>query len=277
MKKLFKILGIVIIIIVILLLVLPFAFKGKLTEIAKTEINKNVNAQVDFDKISLSLFRSFPHFNMGIKNISITGKDEFEGVSLAEIDKLSVTIDLFSVFSGDNYEIRKINVIRPDLNLQVWDDGLANYDIAVESESAEESPEDKGAESPVVIKIKNFIISDGNLAYADKTQNINVRLAGLNHSLKGDLSTDFTNLQTDTDIKSLSVNYGGINYFHETHINYKAGIEADLKNEIYTLKKNLLKINELQLSFDGSFSMVNEDINIVLAYKTLKTDFKNIL
>jgi len=277
MKKLFKILGISIAIILILLLVLPYAFKGKLTEIAKTEINKNVNAQVDFDGISLSLFRSFPHFNMGIKNISITGKDEFEGVSLAKLDKLSVTIDLFSVFSGNNYEIRKINVIRPDLNLLVLDDGLANYDIAVESESTEESQEGPGTESPVVIKINNFIISDGNLDYADKTQNINVHLSGLNHSLNGDLSSDFTNLQTNTDIKSLTFNYAGINYFYNTHLNYKAGIEADLKNEIYTLKKNLLKINELQLSFDGSFSMVNEDINIVLAYKTLKTDFKNIL
>ena len=63
----------------------------------------------------------------------------------------------------------------------------------------------------------------------------------------------------------------------KTNVKYKADIEADLKNEIYKLSKNELKLNELAINFDGSISLVEDDINLVLTFNAPKTDFKNIL
>ena len=65
MKTFLKIFGIIIVIIIAAAILLPIIFKGKIVEIAKTEINKSVNAKVDFADFSLSLIKSFPNFNFG--------------------------------------------------------------------------------------------------------------------------------------------------------------------------------------------------------------------
>jgi hypothetical protein len=86
-----------------------------------------------------------------------------------------------------------------------------------------------------------------------------------------------TTLRTNTVIDQFTLNSGGVNYFSKTNIRYKADIDADMKNEIYTVRKNELKLNELAVNFDGSVSMVNDDINLVLTFNAPKTSFKNIL
>lgn len=60
MKKGLKIAAIVVGVIIILMLLLPFAFQGKIAGIVKTEGNKMLNAQFDFKKLNISLFRNFP-------------------------------------------------------------------------------------------------------------------------------------------------------------------------------------------------------------------------
>ncbi|MBQ6582090.1 MAG: hypothetical protein IIX32_08875, partial [Alistipes sp.] len=61
MKKILKTTGAVVAALLVLLLVLPFAFKGKIEGIVKSEGNKLLNAQFDFGSLDVSLLRNFPH------------------------------------------------------------------------------------------------------------------------------------------------------------------------------------------------------------------------
>ena len=60
MKKTLKIFGVTILAFVVLLLVLPYAFKGKIESVIKSEGNKMLNAQFDFESLDISLLRRFP-------------------------------------------------------------------------------------------------------------------------------------------------------------------------------------------------------------------------
>jgi len=277
MKTLFKILGIVIIILIAAVLLLPVIFKGKITELAKKEINNNLNAKVDFTGINLSLIKSFPNFNLGIDNLSVVGKELFEGDTLADIEEIDITLDLMSVINGSNYEVKKILISHPNVYIRVTENGQTNYDIALASEGDDTEPTDESESGSYQLTLKHFEIKDGQIIYQDDELGMKVSLLGLNHTLSGDLSEDKTTLKTKTEVNSFYLNYEGINYFANTHLAYDADIVADLKNEIYTLDKNVLNMNELQVSFDGSVSMIGEDINIVLSFDTPKTDFKTLL
>jgi hypothetical protein len=105
----------------------------------------------------------------------------------------------------------------------------------------------------------------------------NIEIVGLNHSLKGDFSADKTTLQIKTNMQSLSMVYDGIKYLNKVVVDYKAGIEADLKNGIYTFEKNDLMMNRLNVKFDGSVSFIQDDMNLVLTFNAPKTEFKNLL
>ncbi|PLW93361.1 MAG: hypothetical protein C0591_14755, partial [Marinilabiliales bacterium] len=54
---------IIIALLVISMFIVPQFYKDKIGEIAKTEINKQLNAEVDFGEIDLSLFINFPNFS----------------------------------------------------------------------------------------------------------------------------------------------------------------------------------------------------------------------
>ncbi|HNZ43041.1 MAG TPA: hypothetical protein PKN41_06840, partial [Bacteroidales bacterium] len=55
-KIVFKALGIVVALLIVLAILLPIIFKKQIVEAVKTEINKSVNAKVDFADYHLSLF-----------------------------------------------------------------------------------------------------------------------------------------------------------------------------------------------------------------------------
>ncbi|MCB2218852.1 MAG: hypothetical protein KQI35_00550 [Bacteroidetes bacterium] len=277
MKTFLKILGIIIVIIIVAALLLPIIFKGKLVEIAKTEINKNVNAKVEFADFSLSLFKSFPNFNFGIEGLIISGVDDFEGDTLANIGNIDITIDLMTVISGDKYQISRIGIDNAKVHVKVLKTGEANYDIAIESTGEETTATTDEEASPFTLSLKNVIISNATIVYDDAELNTYVELKGMNHRLNGDLTADATILRTKTTADKFTIIYEGIPYLNKTKLHYDADIDADLKNEIYTLNRNELKINELALSFDGSVSMLADGYNLILTFNAPQTDFKHFL
>ncbi len=278
MKTFLKIIGIIIILIMALSFVLPIFFKGKIIELAKEEINKNINARVDFVDMDLSLFTNFPNFNLSIEGLTVVGKEKFQDDTLVSVNNINVTIDLMSVFKGENYEVKKISIIKPDVFVKVLEDGTANYDISVSADEEPIASSDTESSSPFVMSLKYFEIVQGKIIYLDESLGMKLIMIGFNHSLSGDFSADQSTLKTITDIHSATLTYDGVDYLKDVALHYRANIDADLKNEIYTLKNNELKLNELAVAFDGSVSMLgNDDINLVLTFSTSKTNFKNIL
>ncbi len=49
----------------------PFLFKDEINAALKEEINKNLNAKVDYGSFDLSLLRSFPNFSFSIDDVSV--------------------------------------------------------------------------------------------------------------------------------------------------------------------------------------------------------------
>jgi uncharacterized protein involved in outer membrane biogenesis len=129
MKKLLKILAVIVIAIVVLLITLPWIFKDKIVSVVKSEINKQVNATIDFDKVSLSLIRNFPDFSLGFDGLSVINLAPFDGDTLAYIGSLRLTIDLYSVMKGEAYELKRISVHESEIRLLTSKDGVVNWDI----------------------------------------------------------------------------------------------------------------------------------------------------
>ena len=116
-------------ILILSLLILPFVFKGKIVEIAKNEVNKTMNAKIDFSRLSLNFIKSFPHASVTLKDFYVAGIDEFEGDTLVFIKNLSATVNIKSFFGDAGYEISKISVDDAKVHAIVLENGKANWDI----------------------------------------------------------------------------------------------------------------------------------------------------
>ncbi|MBI9037206.1 MAG: AsmA family protein [Bacteroidales bacterium] len=277
MKKFFKILAIIIIIIVLLGIALPFVFQKKIIEKVKQEANNSVNAKIDFTDYSLSLFRNFPNFSLELENLSIAGINEFENDTLASINSIFLSLDLSSVFSGDEYEISSIKIDEAKVYLKVLKNEKTNWDIEKPETTTTTTDETGSENSSFKLLLKDVSIKRSEVIYEDLSLGVYVKANGITHRLYGNLTEDFTTLNTKSKIDQLSVKYDGIRYLNNSVINLTADIDADLKNYIFTLKKNQAQINDLFLTFDGTVAMTNDDINLLLTFGVSKNNFKSFL
>jgi len=165
MKKFLKITAIVLAVLVILIIVIPFAFQGKIVKIAKEQINKNINARVDFDRLHLSLIKSFPNVSVSLKSLYIAGLDEFEKDTLVKFNSFDATVDLISAIKMENIRVRKIILDNPVVYAHILPSGKVNWDIT--RASTEEVTDTSASEFTTKIELKRFEIIDGDLTYVD--------------------------------------------------------------------------------------------------------------
>lgn len=275
MRKILKWVGITVLILLITLISLPFIFKGKLIEIVKQEVNNSVKAQVDWGDFDLTLFSSFPDFSFDIQDVKVAGVDEFEGITLAAIKNTSIDLDLMSVLRGGKIKIKSILIENPEVNVIVNKDTLANYDIVKSSEEEVDVAADTSV-TEYEIGLNTLIISNANISYDDKVGNMSSVIKNMDLELSGDFTQDIFDVLIASSIQELTVSDGPVSYLNKTNVTLNAGVNID-KFETYTLKENTLKLNELELGFNGFVELLAESMNMDLTFNSKQTEFKNIL
>lgn len=276
MKKALKITGIVLVVVLILLLTLPYLFRGKIMSLAKEEAAKSVNATIDFDHLSLSLFRSFPDFSFAVDHFSVVGQGQFEGDTLLKVQNLTLTLDLFSVINGNQYEIKKISISKPVINLIVMADSSANWDIAKTKGSTGGAAQQDTA-SAFKMAIRKFEVRDARISYTDQPNKTVAIADGINFELSGDLSSETTTLSLSSTIEAVLAEYGGVRYLNQAKVQFEARVMADMKSGLYTLEDNKLTVNDLSVMFEGWFKMMPEAYEMDIRFNTPQTDFKSVL
>lgn len=284
MKKFLKILGVSILLILTLLILIPVIFKDKIVEIAKTEINNQVNAKINFGEFDLSIFTYFPNLNFEINDVSVVGIDQFEGDTLMYLKQFSAKVDLMSVM-GEEIKVLGIHLIEPQINAFVLADTTANWDIAKASEDSEVSsveeekaPEVEGEAAAFNLALKEFSIQKANIVYQDEPGGLGAEISNLDYSIAGDFSLSTAELNMALLIEAITVQMDGVKFLNKANIEYTAGINADLENMKFDILDNKFRINKLVLALAGYLQM-NEDesYDMDLSFGTNKNQFKDLL
>ncbi len=263
---------IIIALVVISMFVIPHFYKNKIAEIIKTEINKELNAEVNFGEFDLTLFRSFPNFSLGLHDLTVTN---LPSDTLMISDGIYITVGLFSVLKDETIKIKSVIIEKPKLFLKVDQEGIENWYILNDTETAEN---DETSESKAYILLLNkVVLKAAEIYYTDKESGIEATIHEMNGFLKGKFTDDRSNLDLSLNSNDFNVLYKGATYLQNTFLSFDAIIDANLKDEIYTLKENSLYLNGLHIKFEGSVAYVGDDINLMLVYTAPDNSFKQLL
>ncbi len=274
MKKIFVIVIVSVIVLVAALIAVPFIFKDKIIAKAKDEINKTIDARVEFSGFDLALLSSFPQLTFRLDNFSIVGVKTFEGDTLARVEQLKLQLNLWDVISGSQYKINSIVLDKPYINIIVLKDGTANYNIAKADSTAAASTTES---SNFSLALNSYAINNGKISYDDASLNLKLSLTDLTHNGKGDFTSDQFILSTITTIEQSNVWYGGIKYLSDVKSSLKADLDMDMKNMKFVFKENEIRLNELALGFDGFISMPGDDIVTDVKWTVKQNDFKSFI
>lgn len=316
LKKVFFGFGIFLILLVGTIVAIPFLFKDKINEKIKIEINKNLLADVDYSKFDLTIVRSFPNLRFHLYDLSVVGRNEFEGDTLARLKEFSFDIDIKSVFRSDVIQVNSIFVDQLSvIAIEYFDEEtqklVANYHILPESEDEEEAElqEFNLNLKSLVVKNANVLMTnltdDSDLVLYNITLNADLRYKSANTDFNLNLLVDsillsdktsktkldnlaikgsgfysetFAEISSNTSIAGITYLSDKIYLLKDAALDFKLDAEADLAYNVYKLKENELSLNNLKVYFDGLLGLKeNDDIDIDLTFKADNTSFKDLL
>ena len=208
-KRLLKWTGITVLVLIILIMILPILFKDQIVQFIKDEANASLNAELDFGEVNLSLLSSFPKFSLEINDLTLTGVDEFEGISLVEIKQTNLKLNLWSVISGDQYEISSVGLVEPKIHVLVLPDGKANYDIAISDSTAVEEEETEES-APLKLALEEYYIENGSIIYDDQLYVMYMDLDSLNHKGSAAINGTTYTVETRTDLAGVTFGYDNV-------------------------------------------------------------------
>ncbi len=272
-KRLFGFLIFCLLLVVFVAITIPYFFKDDIELAVQDSLNDNLNAEVEFEDVNISLFSSFPNLTFQLLDYKIDGVDDFEGITLTKGASIDFTFDLMSAIKSERpIEIKKIHFEKPYVNLVTLKNGKVNYDILKDTGESTSS-----GETNFQIEMEKYSIEDGEFYYNDKTSGTSLSMVGLNHSGKGDFTQDNFDLVTTTNIKDFTAKAGGIAYINHANTNINLTLDADISNNTYTIKENDIRINALKLNSEGFVALPGNDIKMDIKFDAPQNDFKNFL
>lgn len=274
LKKVLKWSGISLLIVVIALALLPFLFKDKIKSKIIESINKNVNATVALEDVSLNLFKSFPKATVTLDKMSVINKAPFQGDTLVYSEKIDLKMSMMELFNGEKepMTIQSIGTENTKINILFNKDGIGNYDIAIKKYANETNEKEK----PFALSIQNYEVENLKFTYKDAASKMKLVLDSINHEGTGNFEQEVLDLDTKTTAK-VTFDMDKSNFMRNVPISLEAILGIDLKNSKYSFKENKALINQLPLNFNGFIQMVEKGQVYDLTFNTPSSDFKNFL
>lgn len=167
MKKKIKVVGIMCLLFLTVLLLLPFAFKGKLTNLVRKQGHEIIRGDFDFSSLDVSFFAHLPKATIRLNDFWLHGEGIFQKDTLAKIDELSITVDLFSLF-GKQYKVENIYLKDASFKAVVAKDGQTNWNIMKEASEEVQPITDSSATTVFNVILKRAVVKNMSVMYDDR-------------------------------------------------------------------------------------------------------------
>ncbi|MDA0778227.1 MAG: hypothetical protein O3C19_04055, partial [Bacteroidetes bacterium] len=240
MKKYILSIAILFVLVLASSIFLPYLFKDKIIEAVRTEANKSLKVELNFNpNIGINVFKSFPNLNISFKDLSLIYPDgTFQNDTLLFTDRLEVSFDLMKFYKEQQYVFKSIAVTKPFIHLESQNDSTVNWDVSREDDTSQSEA--------INFELAKFEINNGRFEYLDILSKIDFRLGDVNHKSNGDFNENIFKLASKTEIAEVIMMYDGITYLNKWAITQSGDIEANVANSKYSLAQNILTINGLE-------------------------------
>jgi len=274
-KKILKITGLLLLLVLGVLIAVPFFLEAKIGDLIKNNVNKNINATLDFSEVNLSLLRSFPMAELRIQDLYLLTKGPFEGDTLFKSKSISLEMGIKELLKGTEEPITINSLIfdKAILKLKTDKQQNANYKIAKEEGTNSKT---ETVSSGFNFGLESFQLMNSEVIYEDLNSGVLLKVKDIEHNGNGDLSLEISELDTKTSAM-VSFELDSTRYLDNTMVMLEALIGVDLKTNTYSFLKNEGFINKLPLVFEGFIRIFEEKQEVAIKFKTPSSEFANFL
>lgn len=249
--------------------VLPMLYKKEIAESIRKAINDNIYGEFRFEEANLTLFRNFPSLNLEIHKPELFSYNNEDTSRIFAANEFVVFLDLWNIISRkETLRIEGIELNKPEITIIQYNDSISNFDIVKETKS-EKAQGEEGFD----LDINQFNISEGNIAYKDLANGMNVFLTGINQELNGIFRKKDLDIKTRTHVGSLSLESDGISYLNKAKLDILLDLAVQGEQSKYIIKTGEFSINELDLLSSGSLALSDDgsmQVDVLIRSKETK-------
>lgn len=277
MRRIYKILLIVFIGLVLIIALIPVFFKGKIVNLVKTQVNKQLHGQMEFSRSGLSLFRSFPNLTLSLYDLKLSGADSFDHVDLFRCKSCRVTVDLVRLlkYRRKGVQLNKINVDEPFLQLLTLPSGLSNLEDIYRVKEISQSPDTGIAD--IRFLLNEIRVTNGAMNYYDQPGKVQFSLNHLDHQSEGDYTGSRLTLRHQNTFDSLSYSTGDLEVLSNLKGKWNGLLSANLDSNSYHLADDQLQVNELIIRLNLLIQLLEGRTKIDLKFNTPQNDLKQLI
>lgn len=282
MKKVFITLGVLVFVVITALMVIPSFFKGDILQIIERQSAKYINAKLKIGDMNLSMFNSFPNLHVALKEVMITGQDEFVGDTVVYIPLFEASVNLKSLITGDELIVNKLLLENCRIAPTVNSEGKANWDILLSSgpqlpATAEASADEPGNKAERGLRLHDIAIENLFITYNDFQHSTYASIADIDLKLNGNFSETNTLVDIFLSLQNISCRHQNSVWINKTDLKWQAVIGANLKEMTFDIQKNDLALNDLKLDLTGNVGIGEDKYKLDLQLNAPDTQFAALL
>ena len=161
---------------------------SQLTKIVNRVAANYVLAETHFDRVDLTLFKTFPDAGLKIDNVYIVNPmDGAPNDTVARIGSLTLGVDVKAFLKENKVIVHQVLVDDVAANLYMDKEGRGNYDVFPKSDDTTSSE----SKLPEVIDLKKIKIDNLNATFLNCKEGLmSAEVAGLDMNLKGSMEQE---------------------------------------------------------------------------------------
>lgn len=276
----------------------------KLTQLVKKYAPDFVTCKVELGKADLTILKTFPNVGVAIDNVAlINPMDGSPSDTVANIDRLIVSLDVKRLLKSNEIVIRKCVVEDAFVNVYTDGNGLSNLDIFKTSGEKDTVSSNYG----YLVDVESVKIKNSEVYYVDSLSGLAAHVSALDLDLKGGMRDRDADVALDLKMGELSVdknkiriassgfsvvlkgsvkNYNDIDgvlqlaspdfsisfgdeYLTHDALGLKLPLEFSLDNRSGSLKEAQIALNDYLVNLTGELGLAeNGDVNMDLCLNT---------
>ena len=243
-------------VLVLFILLAPQLFKKQIENAVKDATKEFITTPVAFSDLNVSFFKNFPNLSVSLNQLSIDAPKEFGTFKTVETQSVDLGIDVFSLF-GKQIKFTQLYVNEGKFN--VVTDSLEHFSFSIFKTSEEPSEE-----SSFDLSLDKIYVKNTTVLYQDDVAKIKVLTENTNISGKVQVTDQFIDFDTETDIQSLFFGLDKSVYVDHKPLKGTINTRVMLDPVSVVFRENNLVLAQLPLSVLGKVSVQEKGMDFDL-------------
>ena len=250
----------------------------RLKSLILPKLEASINRSIQVADVKFSIF---PTFGIDLSELVISNPDsiDFKQKDFFKADRILFSVKLLALFRNQ-VDIKEILIQKPEIYLEVNEQGINNYSFGVTSEDTVKSEKVKiEISQQASLFLNNFLISDARIEYLNLLDGTHFLISGYNQKTKMQSLSNNDKIKISNEINITSLNYGDkSSYFIQNlSLNSINFLTYFVNEDELNFDSCLIKINELSSNCNGKISGLLKQTKFDLNIKSQGTELKSLL